>query len=1027
MTVRRKTLLIISITCLGLVVVLYAASRSFLLGSFIKLEQTYAQENVKRVLNALDQDLAAMDRFTYDRSSNEETYEGMSAQNPELLRWLMGKDATGTTQTRRLNFVLLIDTSGRIIASRGYDLATKRVMAIPESLKAHISTSDPLFQSAAVNGKTNGVLILPEGALLVVCRPVNKPDSEGPDHGFMLSARFLESAGDLKGLERTTNFSLSVHEIGKERLPDDFSDARKHLSAPGEIYVSPVNSSDLGGYALLYDIYGKPALILKAEMPRRIYRQGQVSQLYFVVSLGIAGLVFAIAITLLLEKSVVSRLSGLSTSVAAIASSGDASAHVHCSGCDELSHLGDAINHMLESLQLSHRQRQQAEERYRAFMNNIPAIALIKDKEGRILYINEPMSRIYGINLEEVQGMALADWIPAENAERIRLHDQEVRSTRRLVQSEEVIPTTDGILHHWLSFRFPIEEPNGELLVGTVAVDISHRKHAEAELREAKEMAETANRSKSEFLANMSHEIRTPLNGVVGMTELLLGTDLTSEQQEYLETVKLSADSLLTVINDILDFSKIEAGKIDLEMVDFDVRETMEMTMKTLAFRADEKGLELLCDIAPEVPEAVQGDSTRMRQVVVNLVGNAIKFTNSGEVALKVGVTQGEGGDHLLHFIVSDTGIGIPLEKQQSIFDPFSQADTSTTRKFGGTGLGLSISVRLVQMMGGHMWVESKPGVETEFHFTLPLVTATGPVKAANGARSGLLRGVKVLIVDDNHANRKILEMMVKQWGMVPTSVESGAEAIVKLLAPCATQEQFGLIISDLLMPGMDGFAFIERVRQEPRLSTARIVLLTSAGRRGDAARCEELGISAYAMKPVRRSELHEVISRLLDDRGHESAQPLITRYSIANAHKAAVSLCVLVAEDNVVNQKLVARLLEKRGHNVRVVANGREALCALEEGTCDLVLMDVQMPEMDGFEATGELRKREKGTGLHVPVIALTAHAMKGDRERCLEAGMDGYLAKPIRAQELYDLLENYIALRTAGPQTPKHEKQRN
>jgi PAS domain S-box-containing protein len=1023
MTVRRKTLLIITIMCLGAVIVVYAASRSFLLGGFIKLEQANAHEDVQRVLNALDQDFAAMDRFTYDRASTDETYNGMSVQTPELLHWLMGADATGTTQTQRFNFIFLIDTAGRIIASRGYDPLAKRMIDIPESLKAHISTTDPLIESAATNRKINGVLLLPEGALLVVSRPIIRPNTDGPIRGYMLSARYLEGGGDLRGLEKTTNFSLYIHRIGGEKLPDDFSDARQHLSAQGAIYVRPISDEVLGGYALLYDIYGKPALILKAEMPRRIYRQGQVSQLYFVVSLGIAGLLFATAIMLLLEKSVVSRLSALSTSVAAIASSGDTMAQVICPGSDELSHLGSAINHMLESLQLSQRQRQQTERRYRAFMNNIPAIATIKDRDGRFLYINEPMERIYKIKFEEVKGKTLADWIPVETAKKIRLHDQEVLSTKRLMQFEESVPTPDGVVHHWLAFRFPLEEPDGELLVGTVAVDISRRKKAEADLQEAKELAEAANRAKSEFLANMSHEIRTPLNGVVGMTELALGTDLTAEQQEYLETVKLSADSLLTVINDILDFSKIEAGKIDFEMIDFDIRETLEMTMKTLAFRADEKRLELLCDIDPEVPEGIQGDSTRLRQVVVNLLGNAIKFTDAGEVALKVRVTQGEGGEQLLHFTVSDTGIGIPLEKQKSIFDPFSQADTSTTRKFGGTGLGLSISVRLVQMMGGHMWVESKPGVETEFHFTLPLVLAAEPVKTGPGERFDLLRGVKVLIVDDNGTNRRILEMLVKRWGMLPKSVEGGAEGIVELLAASATGKLYELIICDVLMPGMDGFSFVERVRQEPKLSTAKIMMLTSAGRRGDAARCEELGISAYAMKPVRQSELQDVISRLLGEK--EVAGPLITRYSIANAQNAAVSLRVLVAEDNAVNQKLVARLLEKRGHNVKVVANGREALEALDQATYDLVLMDMQMPEMDGFEATGELRKREKQTGLHTPIVALTAHAMKGDRERCLEAGMDGYLSKPIRAQELDDLLGNYIALRTADPQTPQPEKQ--
>ena len=1025
MTVRRKTLLIIAITCLGLVVVLYAASRSFLLGSFIKLEQTYAQENVQRVLNALDQDIAAMDRFTYDRASIEETYQGMSDQNPELLHWLMGKDATGTTQTQRLNFVLLMDTSAHIIASRGFDPATKTVIPIPESLKAHISIADPLIQITASTGKNDGVLLLPEGPLLVVCRPVTSPNSEDPDRGFMLSARYLESAGDLKGLEKTTNFPLSIRRANEAELPVDFSDAQKHLSAMGDIYVHAIDSSTLGGYALLYDIYGKPALILKAEMPRRMYHQGQVSQLYFVVSLGIAGLVFAFAITLLLEKTVVSRLSALSSSVAAIASSGDASAHVYCTGSDELSHLGSAINRMLESLQTSQRQRQQTEERYRAFMNNIPAIALIKDAAGHILYINEPMERIYKIKFEDVRGKALADWIPAEQAEKILVRDREVRSTKRLVQSEELIPTPDGILHHWLSFRFPIEEPNGELLVGTVAVDISRRKRAEAELQEAKEMAESANRSKSEFLASMSHEIRTPLNGVVGMTELLLGTDLTSEQQEYVDTVKLSADSLLTVINDILDFSKIEAGKIDFEMIDFDLRRIMEMTLKTLSFRAEERGLDLHCHISPEVPEAIRGDSTRLRQIVVNLIGNSIKFTDVGEVALNVSVITAEGEDRMLHFVVCDTGVGIPAEKQKSIFESFTQADSSTTRKYGGTGLGLTISIRLVQMMAGKMWVESEPGQGTKFHFTLPLVPGAKPAEDASGTAPEIPHGVKILIVDDNRANRRILEGFLKQRGFIPTSVEGGDEAIAQLLAASAAGEQYGLIICDLLMPRMDGFGFIERVRARPELSTAKIIMLTSAGQRGDAARANELGIEAYLTKPVRRSELLEVISRIFVRGGQTAALPLITWHSIANAASNAVSLRILVAEDNAVNQMLVTRLLEKRGHSVNVVTNGREALYALEQRAYDLVLMDMQMPEIDGFEATAELRKREEQTGLHTPVIALTAHAMKGDRERCIQAGMDGYLSKPIHSQELYELLEKYIAVRAAAPPSPEHEEQ--
>ena len=671
------------------------------------------------------------------------------------------------------------------------------------------------------------------------------------------------------------------------------------------------------------------------------------------------------------------------------------------------------------------RELEASEERYRAFMNNIPAIALIKDNQGRILYINEPMARIYNINLEDVRGKHLADWIPEEIARRIRAHDQEVISSKRALTFEEVVPTPDGVPHHWLAFRFPIKGPGGELLVGTVGVDITDRKLAEAALNDAKELAEAASRAKSEFLANMSHEIRTPLNGVVGMTDLALGTDLTSEQREYLDTVKISADSLLTVINDILDFSKIEAGKIDLEMIDFNVRDHLEATLKTLAFRGDEKGLELLCEVAPEVPEMARGDSNRLRQIIVNLVGNAIKFTDAGEVALKVGVDAVEGGDRILHFVVSDTGVGIPPEKQKLIFEPFSQADSSTTRKYGGTGLGLTISARLVAMMGGRMWVESEMGRGSQFHFTARLGTSWKSIEVGAIAPAEILRGVKVLVADDNRTNRRILEGMLKRWEMKSTSVEDGEQALAKLSSALEAGEAYGLILTDMHMPNMDGFGLIERIRRRPELSTAVIMMLTSAGHRGDAARCQELGVSAYLLKPIRQSELREAIARVLGAQEQKGVIPLITRYSLGDAHDPTEFLRVLVVEDNAVNQRLATRLLEKRGHRVTVTANGREAVESVEKHTYDLILMDVQMPEMDGLEATAVIREREKHKGARIPIIALTAHAMKGDRERCLAAGMDGYLTKPIRSQELDEVLETYLARRAATVQAPETANQ--
>ena len=681
----------------------------------------------------------------------------------------------------------------------------------------------------------------------------------------------------------------------------------------------------------------------------------------------------------------------------------------------ELANANDFLLAEIAERERAELRLRQTEERFRLLSQATHDCVWDWDLEKDTLWFNDAMRELLG---HDPSGETNMEWwagnLHSSDRERVMQGlQQAIAGGRRLWADEFRFRRGDGAYAYVLNRGYVVRNDDGHAVrLISAMTDLSQRRRAEEELRQAKEAAESANRAKSEFVANVSHEIRTPMNGVLGMLELALNTELTPEQREYLKLARNSADALLRVINGILDFSKIEAGHLQLETIKFSLRSTLEDIAGAFALEAESKGVDLNCEVDSDVPDTLLGDPGRLRQILVNLLGNALKFTERGHVTVRVAEESRSSNEVRLQFAVSDSGIGVATEKQQLIFDAFKQADGSTTRRYGGTGLGLAISRQLVELMAGRIWLESSPGVGSIFRFTAAFRVAQA-ADAALPQPAGDLRGLRALVVEDQAGRHEAFEAL-ERWGMLPTLVRGTAEALAALRQASEQSAPFPLVVMDLHMPEVEGFRLVERIQKEPQFGDPRVILLTSAGRRGDGARCRELGIAAYLSKPIRQSELSQALQLALGgERNQEAGLALITRHSL---RERRVSGVILLAEDNPVNQKLALTLLAKRGYTVRVAGNGREAVRVWQQGGCDLILMDVQMPEMDGLEATALIRRQQQ-PGRHIPIIAMTAHAMTGDRERCLRAGMDGYISKPVQSQLLFDAIEDLLPAAASAP----------
>ena len=1033
----RKVLLSISVVITLALVVMLCVSKAIVLEGFTRLEEQEVQTNLERAKNSIDSELAELSKIGGDWARWDDARDFVLGNKPDFFDSNLQADSISNLN---FNFMMFVDNSGKIVHVSAVDPETAEYILLPPEITERVLANRSLLTMTEPKDTKSGLIILPEEIIMVAAQPISNSVSEKPVSGTLIIGRYLNER-TIKRLSERTQLDLSIVH----------GDVPAHSD---EASVNLLSKDMVEGYTNIFNLDGKKHVTLKMTLPRVIYNCGLETVRYFTVAIISTIVLVLAALVLILQKIVLRPINTLTERFTAIGMDCDADTTLYTERGDEIGSLARSFDSLMKNLRnrlTEHKQAEDAlresEERFRSLVSNMPGAVYrcINDADWTMNFMSDEIASFSGYPAADFINNSVrtyASIIHSDDRKRVDRSVQEKIKEKARYAVEYRICCADGSIKWVREQGQGIFEPTGNLLwLDGVIFDITERRQAEEELQEtnrhleiataiANDMATQAgmaNIAKSEFLANMSHEIRTPMNGVIGMTGLLMDTELNDEQRDYIKTVQSCGESLMVIINDILDFSKIEAGKLDIETLDFDIRDVLEDFAGIMAMKANEKGLEFLCAASPEVPSYLRGDPGRLRQILTNLTGNAIKFTAQGEVALRVTVQSKTDSEAVLRFSVSDTGIGIPAEKIDLLFNKFTQVDASTTRKYGGTGLGLAISKQLAEKMGGQIGVHSAEGKGSEFWFTARLGLQSKGVHERKTLVQ--IQGKRILVVDDNATNREILTTRLTSWGAIVAESPDGLSALKSMIFAADTRTPFEVVITDMQMPVMDGLMLGRAIRQDQRFKETCLMMMTSLGQPCSSEELAAIGFAACLNKPVRPSELFARLTAALTDTANP--EPLEAKSaSVSDSSMRRGTVRILLAEDNITNQRVAIGVLKKMGLHADAVANGLEAVKALETLPYDLVLMDVQMPEMNGLEATQRIRDPHSAVRDHaVPIIAMTANAMQGDREKCLEAGMNDYVSKPISVKALTEKLAHWLpaedGLRTAQPTAIPSSKQ--